>query len=455
MAMIRLIASLIVIIAISWFAVWLAATPGLAVIEWHGYRLETSAAFFFLVFLFAATAVFTLFRSLIVIALFPRSLRSRRKLKAYETGLQTLTDAISAVAMQDVSRARRKLRLTQKYLPEQHPALLMVEAQLARLEKDDSALEKVWLQLSSNKNTRYYALGKMFESARASLDYPRALSLAEEAVRMVPGSEWALKGQIDLYGFLGRWQEALQAIKKAQKEKVLTQEGTDHLQAVIYYQQANRLIHSDETEPAIALLYESLKHDPAFLPAHLLLAQSYINQKAEAKAIKALGKAWDHAPHPQLAELFLQIHSTLSPKEKLKQVEKFAKRNANHRESYLLIAETAIHAGDLATAQTQLKQAMAQKTTPRVCRLMALLEEKQTNNAEAVNQWLERAIAAAPDPQWICQHCGHTQQGWTYHCAHCDQFNSLTWDDTRWQHLMPHSPSAPSTTEPMELLPGR
>jgi uncharacterized membrane-anchored protein len=67
-------------------------------------------------------------------------------------------------------------------------------------------------------------------------------------------------------------------------------------------------------------------------------------------------------------------------------------------------------------------------TPPRLCRLMAEIEEAQNGDLAASRVWLERAAnSTSPDPAYACNACGGLSPSWAPLCPHCRSFDALVW----------------------------
>ncbi len=58
---------------------------------------------------------------------------------------------------------------------------------------------------------------------------------------------------------------------------------------------------------------------------------------------------------------------------------------------------------------------------------MARLEEAEHGDGEAARKWLERSLAAPPEPGWVCTACGARHGDWSVHCGACEAFDTLDW----------------------------
>jgi HemY protein len=146
------------------------------------------------------------------------------------------------------------------------------------------------------------------------------------------------------------------------------------------------------------------------------------------QAAKAIEAGWRHLPHPSLAEAWNALEPNEAPLPRLKRMERLAAANPGHPESRIALADAALAAQLWGEARRQLEPITAEVfATPRVCRLMAALEEAEHGDLAAARQWLERASTAPPDPAWVCSECAGEAHEWGALCPACSAFGSLEW----------------------------
>jgi len=174
--------------------------------------------------------------------------------------------------------------------------------------------------------------------------------------------------------------------------------------------------------------------DPAFAPATLRYAGLLRGGGRKRAAAKAIESGWRAAPHPALSEAYASLFAEEPPLQRMKRVETLAGKRPEHAESRLALAAAAIEARLWGEARRHL-EAMgvgdtdgAAPPTPRVCRLMAALEQGQHDDHGAASAWLARAAATSNlDPTYVCDACSLESAVWSPLCLHCRSFDSLSW----------------------------
>jgi HemY protein len=139
----------------------------------------------------------------------------------------------------------------------------------------------------------------------------------------------------------------------------------------------------------------------------------------------------------------------------LKSFERLAAQNPDARETHLAVAEAALDAQLWGEARRHLEQALNAPAppfiarlpnpapfaiplaaaenpslvgpTPRLCLMMARLEEAEHGVGPESREWLDRAVTAMPDPRYVCTTCGGESLEWKTLCPHCGSFDALAW----------------------------
>ena len=89
-----------------------------------------------------------------------------------------------------------------------------------------------------------------------------------------------------------------------------------------------------------------------------------------------------------------------------------------------LLHETAL--GALSFADAGIGEE-SPRPTLRLCLLMARLEEAEYGDSARARDWREKALAAAPDPLYVCGDCGGESLEWDALCPSCGGFDTLSW----------------------------
>ena len=424
--MTRLVLILLTITLFSLGVAWIADEPGRVVIDWNNYHIESS-----LLVLIAAIAIGALWCMLIYYVLFlffrsPRSWLRSRLAKRQSLGLEALTSAFAAIAVQDVRSAQKHIRKARQHLPHQ-PLTLMLASQVARLEGNESKSRLYLEQMLKSESTEFMAMRGLIESARRGQDDDAAIVQAEKAIQVKPGAPWLCTTLAGLYIRKGRTQEALKLLDTAVRKRAITRKTQRTLIAAALYEYAKPLCAQQRFDVAVPALKDSLKCRPDFAPATALLADAHMQQDEPARALKAIASAWKTGPHPMLSQALLKLMNAEQTRKAAHRAGiRMARQHAEHRESRYLLAAMALKNGDTDSARNETEFLVHDRETVRACGAMAEVETAAGHTSEA-SRWLERSRTALADNGYECEQCHHLTDTWQLSCPQCASVATLEW----------------------------
>jgi len=407
-------------------AVFFADHPGRVEILWQGWQVETSVAVLAAAAILAALAAGLLFSILSAIVDAPRRLLRVRREWRRRTGYRALAQGMVAVAAGDPQEARRYAKRADLLLADP-PLTLLLSAQAAQLDGDEGAAKRFFTAMLERPETEFLGVRGLLNQALRTGDRSSALRLAARATALRPGTRWAVQSRFDLETREGRWEAARETLAQAAKRRLIPPQRARHHRGVILYELSCAALANGDQRRATAMAAEAraLTEDlatPAVHHAKLLLRERRIR-----RATKALERAWHTAPHPDLAQVYGEIHEGETPLTRVKTFERLAAQNPAARESHIARAEAALDARLWGEARRHLNDGLATGATPRLCRLMAQLEEAEHGELGPVREWLDRAVGATPDPRYVCSSCGRESLDWRSLCPHCGAFDTLSW----------------------------
>lgn len=456
--MIRGIVGLLVFVLLVAAAVFFADHPGRVEILWQGWQVGTSVGVLAAAALLAALAIWLLLRALSLIVGSPRAFLRRRRERRRRAGYRALTQGMVAVAAGDPQEAQRYARRADALLADP-PLTLLLSAQAAQLEGDDTAAKKYFTAMLDRPETEFLGLrGLLTQSLRAG-DRSTALRLTQRAMTLRPGTPWVVESLFDLEAREGRWEAARETLARAVKRRIVPPERARHHRGVILHELSRAAVAGDDRRRGtrLAAQAQALTPDLATPAAHH--ARLLLDDRRTGPAAKAVEVAWRTAPHPELAQIYGAIYGGESPLTRVKRFERLASQNSMARESYLALTEAALEVQLWGEARRSLERAMAAAApppmaptnplaspfppgdgqgadlagpTPRLCLLMARVEEAEHGSAGGMREWLDRVVGAMPDPVYVCASCSGESLEWRSLCPHCGKFDTLTWRTPAW-----------------------
>lgn len=407
-------------------AVWIAEQPGQVLIEWQGYRIETSVGILLLGVLLVAGVAAVLYRFWGRFVRLPGAvgdwLHNRRRRRGYEA----LTQGMVSVAAGEPDEARRFARKADSLLAEP-PLTMLLSAQAAQLNGDEQAATRYFNAMLENPETRFLGLRGLLRQAERDGDWPAALDYAKQAYDLRPRTPWVLSSLFELSLRAGDPDRALEATSDARRHGLLTREQTDRRRGLLLTEKARRALADGDEIAARDASKQAHKLVPELPPAAQVRARVLLAEDRKRAAARTIEQTWALHPHPDLVELYRQARPAKDPVDRVTKLKSLAEQNPGHRESEIALGRASLEAGLWGEARQHLGKADGDTPAEDVCRLMAELEEREHDDREAARQWLLRAADAPGEPVWICGHCGAAAADWHAVCGHCGTFDSFAW----------------------------
>ncbi len=453
--MIRVAAGLVIIAVLVAVTVFFADRPGQVVIVWQGWQVETSVGVLAAAAVLLALVVAALLRLLRLIGRSPRAVSRWRREGRRRRGYRALSQGMVAVAAGEPREAQRYARRADALLADP-PLTLLLSAQAAQLDGDETAAKKFFTAMLDRSETEFLGLRGLINQALRAAECGKALELAERARRLRPNTRWVTQSLFDLEIREGRWQAARDTLARMVKRRLIPGDRGRHHRGVILYELSRAAIVDGDRRRATKLAAEAQRADAGPCRA----GRASRPAPARSRAARAGGEGRrarlaHRPPTPSWRKSTARSTSAAPPLARLKRFERLAAQNPEARESHLALAEAALAAQLWGEARRRLEQALrAEPTppapagaapTPRLCLMMARLEEAEHQDFARVREWLDRAVAAPPDPRHVCGDCGGESLEWRSRCPHCGNFDTLTWRMPAASLIGTPLPAAPQT----------
>jgi HemY protein len=399
-------------------ASWLSAQPGALQVEWLGWRMEmpTSLAVAFVgIFLLVLVFFDRLLRALRGM---PRWLGGRLHQRRDVAGYRALTMGLMAVSAGEPAEARKYASRADRLL--KAPKLTgLLAAQAAYLAGDHQAARRYFTSLLDDRETAFLGHIGLMRVAVDDKDSTKARDAARAALAIKPESVLAASHLLRLETRRADWQAALPALDVISKGQTKTKSKVKSGNAVqkatllrqrgaIEFLQAGDLMEKDRSA-AIKALVASLKTDSSFLPALIMLADLYLEDKAHAKAAKILETGFSRAPHPSIAERLKLAWKSNDGQFVARLVKQLNKVDIGLRRlAYHVVAEQARAVGMDGEAERLLWDARD---------LSGKVGADSNKSNLDDDAW----------PSWQCDSCKSINEDWQPFCPACDEFATLIW----------------------------
>lgn len=408
--MFRLVLFLIAAAVLSYIAAVLADS-GTITFRWR--ELEGSVPVGLLaaslgIMLFGAVVLYEFWRWL---SSLPGKLRDNRQHRREVEGYQALASGMIAAAAGDALGARANARLAEKLLGDRSVNLLLT-AQTAQLEGQEDIAQLKFKEMLRRPETEFLGLRGLLAEAVRNGDHETALELARRAYKRSPNTSWVLTTLFDLTTRTELWAEALGVVNDLARQQLASPREAARRRGLLNFLLAEEAMEEDRPDDAMSFARTAVKLIPDFAPAVVSASLIALETGRAGQARRFIEAAWRLAPHPELAAVFARIEPSQSPQERLERFERLAALNPNHALSHAVLAEVALAANALDEAAEHLDTAIGIDARAGHFRLYADLERARGGNDDTVRNWLERAIEARPDPQWVCEDTGEVLEEW-------------------------------------------
>jgi HemY protein len=390
--MIRWLVFLLIAAVVAAVAGWIARLPGAVTLDWLGYRIETAPGVLVLAILLAVAVLVGLVRLWSAVTRVPGALVRGNRERRQRRGYESLSRGLVAVAAGDVAGATRQARRAASLL-DNRPLTLLLSAQAAQMQGDDAEAARYFKEMRDGPGTEFLGLRGLLTQAMKRQDWPEALKLTEQAYRYNPKSEWVVSTLYDLQKRLGRWRDASETLDQSLRLKLIAPDEAAR-------ERAELLCRQSEDDPAERVRWaaRAFKADSGYAPAARRYAQVLLLDGLHGRAASTIEHAWEKNPSAELADLYWQARQCNDAVQKLQAAQRLARSNPDHLESRLAVAVAALEAREWGVARTALEPVATEHAPPRVCRLMAELEEAEHGDLARARTWLMRAMADADGP---------------------------------------------------------
>lgn len=446
--MIRVLWFFIGLVLIASAAAWLADRPGDIVVDWQGWRIETSVAAGAVAFAVLLAAGAIGYHAWLQLWHSPQAIGRWRRDGRRRKGETALFSGMTALAAGEGDEARKLGRRALALLDES-PLALMLSAQAAQQAGDTLEAARLYNRMLGEPETEFLGVRGLLVQALQAGDTQAALRHARRAQALRPGSPWVQNLLFDLQSAAGLWHEAQATLEDASRHKVVDKATGRRRKALTLYAQARDADTAGGTDKAAALARDAHALAPDFVPAALLSARHYQANDETGKAARVIEACWRKSPHPDLAALYLALNPRDEAPRRVRRIARLDRLNAGHREGHVALAGVLANARRWHEAHTHLNKALAAREERRLFRLMAKVEEGE-HGAAAAGSWLQKMAAAPADDAWVCGGCGAVASAWTPHCDACGRFDSLAWGPPPRPHTGAPAGALPAAaSEPM------
>jgi HemY protein len=408
--MIKTLIFIALLLVIAFGGAWLADRPGVVTVDWLDYRLEITFLTGVVAFVTSLVVAIAIWITIRTIWLSPKMVGGFFSSRRRDKGYKALSTGMIAVGVGDLALAQKQAAKARKLIG-QEPMTLMLEAQTAQLAGNVTKARQSFESMLDHDDTRALGRRGLFIEAQRRGDGEEAMEMARSAMEGGKSANWAGAALFDMQTAAGDWQGALITLSQNQSAKQITKDEFRRKRAVILTAQAQEMEQAGGSDQDMRpLLLEATKLAPGLTAAAILSAKVLKGLGEQRKAGKIVEAAWKQVPHPDLATAYADIKSDGTALDRLKRVRSLTGLMPDDLESKLALAKASLEAREWSDARAILEPLAEEHLTPRICMLMAQVEEGQEGDFGRVREWLARAVSAHRDPAWTAD--GQVSESW-------------------------------------------
>ena len=232
--------------------------------------------------------------------------------------------------------------------------------------------------------------------------------IAEEALKLAPGSTWASQALLGFRCARGDWNGAMAILDNNLAAGLVDKTAWKRQRGVLLTARALELEKVDRDKSRDSIM-EAIKLAPTLVPAAVLASKYQSEAHQVRRSMRIVETAWLAQPHPDLADAYAHVKLGDSARQRLVRIETLAAKTPGHIEGALAIARAAIDATEFERARAALARFIA-VPTQRVALLMAEIERTEHGDSGRARAWTLRAVRAQHDPVWTAD--GYVSASW-------------------------------------------
>jgi len=405
--MFRIILFLVLIALAAAGAAWIADQPGEVVLSSGVWQSRMSVPRFALVLGIVVVAAMFVWAIVRLLWRTPERMRKNRRERREKRGRHAITQGLLAIGHGDSSAARAHAEAARRHAAHD-PLALLLHAQSAQLDGDRAGAHRAFRAMAEREDTRLLGLRGLFIEAQRADDPAAAVTIAEEALKLAPGSTWASQAVLGFRCAQADWTGALSILDNNLASGLIDKAAYRRQRGVLLTARALELENLDRDLSRESAM-EAIKLAPTLVPAAVLASKYQSEAHQIRRSMRIVETAWMANPHPDLADAYAHVKLGDSARQRLVRVETLAQKAPGHVEGVLAVARAAIDASEFARAREVLAP-LLDAPTQRVALLMAELERLEHADSGRARAWTLRAVRALLDPAWTAD--GYVSDRW-------------------------------------------
>ncbi|AGA64752.1 putative transmembrane protein [Liberibacter crescens BT-1] len=384
--------------------IWLASIPGEISIIWHNHLYQIRPVIITSIFIATLLILGIIFSSVKFFLYSPflitRFFRKHKNTKGYQA---LYTGLIALEAENKILACKMAYKASQLLNAEKEPMVYFLESQADIIQQKYTEAHKKFELMLKIPMMKELALRKLYvESCRIN-NKTSAILYAKEAADSCPSLPWSMEAILQDYCDKKQWSHVIDLLEKQKTAQAIDAREANSRKAVALTAKAMERLAVNDTLSSYNHAMEALRLDKGSIMASLVAAQAMILREKNSKAEDILEKIWAINPHPEVASLYISIHTGKDPDIRLSKAKKLENIHKGHVESLITTARAALEAGQFETAVIKATAAMKTSSRKSIYLLLASIEKARSGHLDQIHHWTQKALDGIPDPIWIAE----------------------------------------------------
>jgi HemY protein len=373
--------------------IWLWLQPGTVDIHWQGYEISTrfgAAMVILLTTMMLFGWLFHVWRRLVAL---PGSYRQQRQWHKLQNGYQAIERGLLAMYLQNYQLALRHAKEAMHLLPH-HALSHYLAAETARRQGDMVKAQNHYHALQQSADGEALGLYGQLTVALERKDNAQATLYARQLLHKSGLNPYTVETLSRLEMEQGNYTEAEKILRQALQAKIGDTDNLRQQLASVLLSLSEKALQQQDYTAALECAREALKWQPSSVDAAQQTALLWQQKAYKRRAEKTILNAYELNPHPDLVQVWLQIHGAEKAIDQIALVERLTRENPDSATSDLAMAEANRKAGLWGVARKYALRAAEKAPGRTTYRLLAVIEEADTGDMAKIRHWKDLADEA-------------------------------------------------------------
>ena len=399
---------------------WFSKSDGKLIIEWFGWQITTSPAFFLTLLLSIIFFLYVILSFALNLINIPKVTIKRLKEKKIVNARKALNNGIIASFYGNRKGVLKNLNIAKKSLANQ-PLLSLLELQNSIYKGDQKNSFMILTKMLDIEVLKPLAIKSLISYSIKHKDRELFKNILNKSLDKKIEFSWIRKGIFHFCYENKNWQDLSEYLKK---KVSLKSKFNKEILSITYYQIALNYYFLDNSEKAKFFLSKALKlnnHFPPFMELYSKLSTG----KSNREIIKILKTYWLKNPNPNIEKCIDYAFEKNNNLSKLKIVSKILIHNNDLYFKYLILGKFKYKARIWGSSKNDLKKSINFRPSKDAYYYLYKIERDLKSNKHKSEEFKKLYNKCTNIFFWKCSACNMLHDNWDPFCRSCNAFNSI------------------------------